>query len=61
MDMQQMRDLVAKEVSVKHGNQEFIRQMQAGEQDDGPWMEGADIVRRWFLEQMMPEPEGVEE
>lgn len=48
MDMQQMRDLVAKEVSVKHGNQEFIRQMQAGEQDDGPWMEGADIVRRWF-------------
>ena len=61
MDMQQMRELVAKEVATKHGNQEFIRQMQEGEQDDGPWMQGADIVRRWFLEQMLPQPEGLEE
>jgi len=43
------------------GNQESIRQMQDGEQDDGPWMQGADIVRRWFLEQMLPGQEGLEE
>lgn len=61
MDMQQMRDIVAREIAKTHGNPEFIRQMRAGEQDDGPWIQGADAVRTWFLEQMQPVPERLEE
>ena len=44
--MEQVRETVATALEViGHGNPEFIRQIRAGEQDDGPFMVGA--IAEW--------------
>lgn len=61
MDNEQIRNIVADYVSLTHGNEEFIRQIRVGDQDDGPWMRAAYAVRDWFAEQMQPAPELIDE
>lgn len=61
MDNEQIRQIVADHVSLTHGNEEFIRQIRDGEQDDGPYMQAAYAVRDWVAEQMQPAPELIEE
>jgi hypothetical protein len=61
MDNVELRKLISETVALKHGNQEFIRQIANGEQDDGPFMVGAFAVRDWFLTQLLPKVDQVEE
>ena len=61
MDDSMMREVVARNVATRHGNPEFIRQLAEGEQDDGPFMQGARAVRDWFVEQLQPVEEPFEE
>ncbi|GAA0729810.1 hypothetical protein [Sphingomonas japonica] len=41
MTREQTRATVADDLERTHDNQEFIRQVREGEQDDGPFMRGA--------------------
>lgn len=44
--IEQVREAVAIALEKRgHGNKEFIRQVRAGEQDDGPFMIGA--IAEW--------------
>lgn len=61
MENEQIRNIVADHVSLTHGNPEFIRQIRAGEQDDGPFLQGAYAVRDWVAMQMQPAPELIDE
>lgn len=61
MDNEQIRQIVADHVSLTHGNDEFIRQIRSGEQDDGPWMRAGYAVRDWVATQMAPVPELIDE
>lgn len=61
MDNEQIRQIVADYVSLTHGNEEFIRQMRDGEQDDGPYLTGAYAIRDWVLMQMKPAAEEIME
>lgn len=64
MDDATLRNVVAEALKPIHGNPEFIRQVEAGEQDDGPYMFAARAVRNWMVENMafvVPSPENVEE
>jgi len=61
MDDTQLRELVAEEVGKTHGNKEFVRQIAEGGQDDGPYMQAAFAVRNWFLKEMMPPENGIDE
>jgi hypothetical protein len=53
MTMKELRGIVADLVAKTHGNQEFIRQIRDGEQDDGPWMQGGIAVMDYINEQWM--------
>ena len=53
MTMKELRGIVADLVAKTHGNQEFIRQIRDGEQDDGPWMQGGIAVMDYIYEQWM--------
>lgn len=61
MDNTKLRKLVSEAVARVHGNQEFIRQIAEGQQDDGPYMVAAFAVRDWFLKELLPKGEQVEE
>lgn len=61
MDNEKIREIVADYVSLTHGNEEFIRQIRVGDQDDGPWMRAAYAVRDWYAAQMAPAPELIDE
>lgn len=61
MDNSVIRNLVADHVSLGHGNEEFIRQIRSGDQDDGPWMGAGYAVRDWVAAQMAPVPELIDE
>jgi hypothetical protein len=61
MDNEQIRQIVADHVSLTHGNEEFIRQIRNGEQDDGPFMQAGYAVRDWVAAQMAPVPELIDE
>lgn len=53
MTLKDLRSIVADLVAETHGNQEFIRQIRDGEQDDGPWMQGGIAVMNYINEQWM--------
>lgn len=57
MTHQELRNIVADHVEMTHGNVEFIRQIRAGDQDDGPFMSGALAVWAVFMEGLQPAPE----
>ena len=57
MTHQEIRDIVADCVEMTHGNAEFIRQIRAGDQDDGPFMSGALAVWAVFMQGLQPAPE----
>lgn len=59
MTLIELRNIVADRVEMTHGNEEFIRQIRTGEQDDGPFMSGALAVWAKFMEGLQPAPEGV--
>ena len=61
MDDVKLRNVVADAVAQTHGNDEFIRQIREGEQDDGPFVVGAKATRDWFLAQLMPVAEAIDE
>lgn len=61
MDNTQIRNIVADHVAKTHGNEEFIRQIREGLQDDGPWMRAGYAVRDWVASQMQPAPEMIDE
>lgn len=61
MDDAKLRQVVAEAVAMTHGNPLFIEQIKAGDQDDGPYMQSARAVRAWFLSQLMPELELIDE
>jgi hypothetical protein len=61
MDNVELRKLISETVALKHGNKEFIRQIADGEQDDGPFMVGAFAVRDWFLNELLPKTDPIEE
>lgn len=46
-----VRAIVADAIGKKHGNREFIRQVREGEQDDGPFMQGAFAIASWASKQ----------
>lgn len=54
MNEKEIRSIIADKLETTHGNKEFIRQVREGEQDDGPFMQGAfaimeHINTRWML------------
>ena len=49
-----VRAIVADAVSKRHGNREFVRQIREGEQDDGPFMQGAFAVASWAASHTEP-------
>jgi hypothetical protein len=57
MTLIELRNIVADRVEMTHGNEEFIRQIRSGEQDDGPFMSGASAVWAKFMEGLQPAPE----
>lgn len=57
MTLNEIRNIVADYLADKHSNQEFIRQIRAGDQDDGPFMSGALAVWAKFMEGLQPAPE----
>jgi hypothetical protein len=57
MILNELRNIVADRVEMTHGNEEFIRQIRSGEQDDGPFMVGAVAVWAKFMEGLQPAPE----
>jgi hypothetical protein len=57
MTLIELRNAVADHVEMTHGNVEFIRQIRAGEQDDGPFMMGALAIWAKFMEGLQPAPE----
>ena len=57
MTLNELRNIVADRVEMTHGNEEFIRQIRDGEQDDGPFMSGALAVWAKFMEGLQPAPE----
>lgn len=61
MDDIKLRKLISETVGRTHGNQEFIRQIADGAQDDGPYMVAAFAVRDWFLKELLPKTDPVEE
>jgi hypothetical protein len=61
MDNVELRKLISETVAQKHGNQEFIRQIADGDQDDGPYMVAAFAVRNWFLKELLPKSDPVED
>jgi hypothetical protein len=61
MDNVELRKLISDTVAKKHGNKEFIRQIADGEQDDGPFMVAAFAVRDWFLNELLPKNDPIEE
>jgi hypothetical protein len=61
MDNTELRKLISDTVAKKHGNKEFIRQIADGEQDDGPFMVAAFAVRDWFLNELLPKNDPIEE
>jgi hypothetical protein len=61
MDNVELRKLISETVAKKHGNKEFIRQIADGEQDDGPFMVAAFAVRDWFLNELLPKNDPIEE
>jgi hypothetical protein len=61
MDNIELRKLISDTVAKKHGNKEFIRQIADGEQDDGPFMVAAFAVRDWFLNELLPKNDPIEE
>jgi hypothetical protein len=61
MDDIKLRKLVSETVGRVHGNQEFIRQIAEGQQDDGPYMVAAFAVRDWFLKELLPKIDPIEE
>lgn len=61
MDDQKLRQVVSEAVGRVHGNREFIRQIAEGGQDDGPYMQSAFAVRNWFLKELMPKPDVIDE
>lgn len=56
MTIKELRSIVADFVDRTHGNKEFVRQIRDGEQDDGPWMQGAIAVMDHINEQWMLVP-----
>jgi hypothetical protein len=61
MDDIKLRKLISETVAQKHGNPEFIRQIAEGQQDDGPYMVAAFAVRDWFLNELLPKTDPIEE
>ena len=61
MDDQKLRQVVSQAVGRVHGNPEFIRQIAEGGQDDGPYMQAAFAVRDWFLRELLPKQEVIDE
>jgi hypothetical protein len=61
MDNVELRKLISETVAKKHGNKEFIRQIADGDQDDGPFMVAAFAVRDWFLNELLPKNDPIEE
>lgn len=61
MDDIKLRKLISETVGRVHGNQEFIRQIAEGQQDDGPYMVAAFAVRNWFLNELLPKGETLED
>ena len=57
MTLNELRNIVADRVEMTHGNEEFIRQIRSGEQDDGPFVIGALSVWAKFMEGLQPAPE----
>jgi hypothetical protein len=57
MTLIELRNVVADRVEMTHGNQEFIRQIRSGDQDDGPFMSGALAAWAKFMEGLQPAPE----
>lgn len=57
MTLMELRGAVADHVAMTHGNEEFIRQIRDGEQDDGPFIKGALAVWAKFMEGLQPAPE----
>lgn len=57
MTLIELRNIVADRVEMTHGNQEFIRQIRSGDQDDGPFMSGALAVWSVFMQGLQPAPE----
>lgn len=57
MTINEIRNAVADYLADKHSNQEFIRQIRSGDQDDGPFMSGALAVWAKFMEGLQPAPE----
>ena len=57
MTLNELRNIVADRVEMTHGNEEFIRQIRNGEQDDGPFVIGALAVWAKFMENLQPAPE----
>ena len=53
MTLKDLRSIVADLVAETHGNQEFIRQIRDGEQDNSPWMQGGIAVMNYINEQWM--------
>jgi len=57
MTLIELRNIVADHVQMTHGNEEFIRQIRDGQQDDGPFITGALAVWAKFMEGLQPAPE----
>lgn len=57
MTLIEVRNIVADYLADKHSNQEFIRQIRSGDQDDGPFMSGALAVWSVFMQGLQPAPE----
>lgn len=57
MTLIELRNTVADRVEMTHGNEEFIRQIRSGDQDDGPFMSGALAVWSKFMAGLQPAPE----
>lgn len=62
MDNETLRNVVADMLTeVRHSNTEFIRQIRAGEQDDGVFMRTAMAVNAAWLAKWQPAPEVLED
>ena len=55
MTIEEIRNIVADHVGKTHGNEEFIRQIRDGLQDDGPFMQAAKAVYEAYEAKLHPE------
>jgi len=55
-----LRDLIATDLTRTHDNALFIAQVRAGLQDDGPYMRAAFVVRDHYVAMLAPAPEEID-